>query len=84
MVRNCKYDEKRDVQAVDQVGYIDVGEAIRNGYVPASIDTTEDSYDNIETPDGLMRNADDVFALYRQADYVKSVGAAPQEEATDE
>jgi len=71
MYRDCSYNEDKDLQAVDTVGWIDIAEAIKNGYVPASIDTDDMLYNEVEDPSTLMNNASDVFELYRQADYVK-------------
>lgn len=72
MVRHGIYDEVEDIQAVEQVGYIDIGEAIKNGYVPASIDADDMVYNGIEEPASIMDKADDVFSLYRQKDYINS------------
>lgn len=71
MFRKCEYDENKDIQAVDINGWIDVAEAIKNGYVPGSVEVDEMTYNEIEDPASIMPRADDVFALYRQADYVK-------------
>lgn len=81
MYRNCKYDEVADIQAVDVTGYIDVAEAIRNGYVPASIEVDEMSYNEIEDPSTIMHNASDVFELYRQSDYIKSFGESSKSDS---
>lgn len=69
---NCRYDEVKDLQAVDTVGWIDIAEAIKNGYVPASIEADDMTYNDIENPESIMHNASDVFELYRQGDYIKS------------
>lgn len=79
MIRTGKYNEDKDISAVDQIGFVDVAEAVRSGQVIGAID--EASYDNIESPDGLMSNADDIFALYRQADYIKGYTPSATEEA---
>lgn len=81
MVRICEYDEVKDLQAVDVTGFIDLAEAIRNGYIPASIEVDDMLYNEIEDPASIMHNASDVFELYRQADYVKSFGAKSETEA---
>lgn len=82
MKRTGKYNEVKDLSPVDQVGYIDLGEAIRNGYIPASMNEDDTVYNEIDDPASLMHNASDVFELYRQADYVKSF--TPKEESTTE
>lgn len=86
MFRTGIYDEVKDLQAVDVVGWIDIAEAVKNGYVPASIEVDDMTYNEIDDPASIMRNADDVFALYRQADYVKGYKPANSvsETPTDE
>lgn len=79
MFREGTYDEMKDIQAVDQVGWIDIAEAVKNGYVPASIEVDEMTYNEIEDPASIMHNASDVFELYRQADYVKGFKAPNSE-----
>lgn len=72
MFRECTYDETKDLQPVDKIGWIDVADAVKNGYVPASIESDDMVYNEIEDPASIMHNASDVFELYRQADYIKS------------
>ena len=79
MIRNSKYDEVKDLQAVDQIGWIDLGEAIRNGYVPGSLEADDTVYNDIDDPSTIMHNASDVFELYRQADYIKGYKPANSE-----
>lgn len=86
MFRDCKYDAEKDIQSVDNVGWIDLGEAIKNGYVPGSIDADEMAYNEIEDPASMMNYASDVFELMRQGDYIKGYKPATAEPAaqTDE
>lgn len=79
MYRECKYNEVTDVQAVDCIGWIDIAEAVKNGYVPASIDVDDMVYNEIDDPASIMHTASDVFELYRQADYVKGYKPANSE-----
>lgn len=81
MIRDAKYDEEKDLQAVDQIGWIDLGEAIRNGYIPGSMEADDTVYNGIEDPASIMTNASDVFELYRQADYVKSFGESSKSDS---
>lgn len=79
MFRDCTYDENKDIQAVDSVGWIDIAEAIKNGYVPGSIEADEMTYNDIEDPASIMTRASDVFELYRQGDYVKGYKSTSSE-----
>ncbi len=71
MIRTGIFNKEKDIKEVDQVGYIDVGEAIRNGYIPGSMEADDMVYNDIEDPSSIMRNASDVFEMYRNADYIK-------------
>lgn len=70
MIRTGIYSEVTDLKAVDQIGWIDLGEAVKNGYVPAGIGQDDASFNGIDDPASIMSRADDVFGLYRQADYI--------------
>lgn len=82
MFRKCSYDATKDLQPVDKVGWVDIAEAVKNGYVPASINAEDMVYNEIEDPASVMPQADDVFAMYRQADYIK--GYKPSSSESDE
>lgn len=86
MIRSGIYNENKDIQAVDQVGWIDLGEAIANGYVPGNIEGDDMVYNDIEDPQSMMHYASDTFELYRQADYVKSypTGDASEKQSATE
>lgn len=81
MVRHGIYNEVKDNQAVDQIGFVDLAEAIENGFVPGSLGGDDMVYNGIEDPSTIMHNASDVFELYRQADYLKSYGASSKNDA---
>lgn len=81
MIRICVYNEVTDIQAVDPTGWIDIAEAIENGYIPAAIDGDDMLYNDIDDPESIMHTASDVFELYRQADYVKSFGESSKSES---
>lgn len=81
MNRKCFYNEVTDIMPVDQIGFVDLAAAIENGYVPGSISGDDMVYNGIEDPASILGKADDVFALYRQADYIKSYGASSENDA---
>lgn len=82
MVRTGKYNDVCDIQATDQTGFVDVGEAIRNGFVPGSMNPDTMVYNDIEDPASIMPNATDIFDLYRKNDYVQ--GYKPSTPEADE
>lgn len=69
------FDDKRDLCAVDQVGYLDLRKALDSGVVSGDFNITDENYNNA-SPADLMHRPDDVFAGYRQRDYVRSSLAA--------
>lgn len=87
MFRKCNYDEVKDLKDVNPLGWLDVAEAVRNGYVPGSINTEDMVYNGIEDPASILGYADDAFSLMRQGDYVKSFSsktARPEDGAPTE
>ena len=74
IVLDCKYNEICDNTAVDQYGFVDLAESIRNGVVPSSVSNTEDEYNGIDDPSTILGKPHDVFEAIRMQDYVKTAG----------
>lgn len=72
------FDEARDLTPVDQVGYLDLRKALDSGVVSGDFNISDENYNNA-SPADLMHRPDDVFAGYRQRDYVRSSLAAQSE-----
>ena len=70
----CMYDADRDNSTVDQFGFVNLVECLKNGEVPNSISDTEDIYNNIEDPCEILGKPRDVFEAYKMSDYIKKVG----------
>ena len=85
-VLDCKYNSECDNTAVDQYGFVDLAESIKNGVVPSSISNTEDEYNGIDDPSTILGKPHDVFEAIRMQDYVKTVGTKTSNntEKTDE
>lgn len=66
------YDPKKDLHAVEQYGFVDLSEVFQTGTVSGDLNAGLENYNNIEDPDSIIDKADDVFALYRQVDQVRS------------
>lgn len=75
LVEKCVYNEVCDNNAVDQYGFVDLAESIKNGVVPSSISNTEDEYNGIEDPSTIIGKPHDVFEAYRMMDSIKTSGA---------
>ena len=65
------FDKERDLERVDQVGYLNIGEAFKHGTIAGDFAFTDEEY-NRASPADMMHRPDDVFAGYRQRDFVKS------------
>lgn len=70
----CKFDEVKDVHKVDQFGFVDLVECLRNGDVPSQLAGTDDNYNGIEDPASIIGKPADVFDAIRMSDYIKKNG----------
>lgn len=62
----CKFDEKTDLQQVDQFGFVDLVKSSAEGFVPADIGTTADNFDGEEVdPESLLGRPSDRFEAMR-------------------
>lgn len=70
-----KYDEKRDLQEVDQFGFVDLVKSISEGFVPSDIGVSAESFDGQEIdPESLIGKPSDVFEAIRiQDDLAKGI-----------
>ena len=71
---NCIYNENFDNSPVEQYGFVDLCEVIRNGAVPTFVSDTDVDYNDIEDPASILGKPHDVFEAYRMQDYVKNAG----------
>lgn len=74
MFCECRFNPDRDIQEVDQFGFVDLNECLANGEVPASIADSEDQYNGIDDPAEILGKPSDVFDAYRMGDYIKDKG----------
>ena len=63
MIRKARYNEVTDIKAVDQIGWIDVGEAIKNGFVPGSLEADDMVYNEIDDPASMILSSRSPFAM---------------------
>lgn len=70
----CKYNPKRDIKEVDQFGFCNLTESVKNGYVPNNLEASPDSFNGIESPDAILGKPSDQFEAMRMQDsLVKSL-----------
>lgn len=64
-----RYDSKRDLQEVDQFGFVDLVKSVSEGFVPSDIGVSAESFDgNDIDPESLIGKPSDVFEAMRIQD----------------
>lgn len=88
---NCFFDKKCDLHDVDQFGFIDITTAFESGSIPSSVEPTDDMYNGIDSPEGVLGKPSDIFEAYRMNDYIRSysssggvVGSEPSGDVPDD
>lgn len=67
------FDPCRDLQEVDQFGFVNIGEAFEKGIVPGGVDIHEESFNGVNNPGTLISRSMDVFDGLRKREYVASM-----------
>lgn len=73
-VFGCIYNEKTDNREVDQFGFVNLAESLKNGVVPSEIADSEPSYNEIDDPSTIYGKPHDVFEAYSMKDYALRTG----------
>lgn len=68
----CNFNSKCDLHDVDQFGFIDITSAFESGSIPSSVEPTDDMYNGIDSPDGILGRPSDIFEAYRMNDFIQS------------
>lgn len=63
-----KFNPLRDIQPVDQFGFVDLRTAFENGYVHGNTDVNENDYNDIEDPASIVGKPSDAFEAMRMQD----------------
>lgn len=61
VVESCNFNSERDLQAVEQFGFLDLKDAFVNGVVETDLASTDIDYNGIEDPDAVLGRPRDVF-----------------------
>lgn len=70
------FDKKRDLQDVDQMGYVNLHDAVKNGVIPSNLSFDESSYNDIEDPRSILGKPRDKFEAMQMAHVVAERGKA--------
>jgi|BioPla2DNA2_1021312.scaffolds.fasta_scaffold09119_7 hypothetical protein len=63
-----EFSKDRDVQEVDQFGFVDINQSLSNGYVPSELSFEDSAFDGINIPDAVLDRPADVFDAMRMQD----------------
>lgn len=64
-----KFDKSRDIQEVDQFGFVDLIKSISEGFVPNDIGVSAEAFDGQDIdPESLIGKPSDVFEAMRIQD----------------
>lgn len=70
----CHYDSELDIREVDQFGFVDLHMAFLNNSIPATLQTQEGRFNNIDNPSLVGPRPADVFeGIAAQKQYAKIV-----------
>lgn len=77
----CVFDPIVDIEEVDQFGYLDLRQAFLTGTVDGSLAPSDEAYNGMDDPDGVLPASKDTFEAIRQAEKVSAVKSAAKAEA---
>lgn len=70
--RSMSFNPDKDMQEVEQFGFVNLAECFEKGIVPGGIDLTDESFNGVQNPGTLISRSMDVFDGLRKSEYVKS------------
>lgn len=77
MIQTAKevaYDPKKDMEPVNQTGWINLYDAYETHTIPSIIDDNEVSYNEIDNPAEILGKPSDIFEATRMSSYINEVG----------
>ena len=81
MYCECKYNPEKDIQQVDDFGYVDLVDVMAKGEVPGDIGIDESLYNDIDDPSTIFGKPYDNFSALRMMDEIKAAGSnSPEKE----
>lgn len=82
MIVSCvNYNSIKDIQPVEPFGFISLVDAFNNSCIPAGIEDSSDSYNDIEDPSTIVGKPSDVFEAMRMADALHQPSSVKTESA---
>lgn len=84
IVENCLYDPVRDLQPVDQFGFIDLKVALDKSCIPSQLPDSETDYNGIDEPQQVAGKPRDIFEAMDSQRALEAAAAAAEAEKKDE
>lgn len=78
MLQETSYDPARDLGEASQSGYVDLYELLGNGVLPANLNVSSESFNDIEDPQSIYGKPSDQFEAMTMAKELNKRGAAAQ------
>lgn len=72
VARNYDFDPNRDLQEVEQFGFVNLAQSFDKGIIPGGVDLTEQDFNGVNNPGSLIPRSMDVFDGLRKRDYVQA------------
>ena len=76
IVKDLKFDPVRDLQAVDQFGFIDLKTALDSSVVPSQLPDSDSDYNGIDDPAQVAGKPRDVFEAIDAQKVIEAAAAA--------
>lgn len=84
IVTECNYDPVRDLQPVDQFGFIDLKVALASSSVPSQMPDSDTDYNGIDEPDMVLGKPRDIFEAIDSQMALEAAAAAADDSSKDE
>lgn len=65
------FNKQRDLQEVEQFGFVDLNKAYDKGVIEGSVSLVDESFNGVVNPATLISRSHDVFDSLRKARYVR-------------
>lgn len=82
---SASFNKDKDLQEVDQFGYIDLVKSFQNGYVAGDVEAVAENFNDIDDPASIVGKPRDCFEAMRMQDAIVAnakKGTAVREPAT--
>lgn len=83
IVEECLFDPVRDLQPVDQYGFVDLKTALDSGVVPSQVAESDEDYNGIDDPQKILGKPSDIFEAMDTQKALEQAASSAGEEKDD-